>query len=95
MGRPRLFANATERQRAHRQKHRVRLQAPCVYIGDRITLYLGDAHVIAPMLQGIDALITDPPYGTNFDFTQPRRSRQPLQHCSIACSPLGRQYPWR
>jgi site-specific DNA-methyltransferase (adenine-specific) len=78
MGRRRLYATATERQRAHRQKHRLRLQVPCVQIGDRVTLYQGDACAIAPMLQGIDALITDPPYGTNFDFTRPRRSLQPL-----------------
>jgi site-specific DNA-methyltransferase (adenine-specific) len=84
MGRRRLYATPTERQRAHRQRHRARLQAPCVQIGDLVTLYLGDARVIAPSLQGIDALITDPPYGTNFDFTKPRRSRQPLTPCSTA-----------
>jgi 23S rRNA G2445 N2-methylase RlmL len=78
MGRPRLFANATERQRAHRQKHRARLQAPCVQIGDLVTLYHGDARVIAPMLQDIHAVIADPPYGTNYDFTKARQSRQPL-----------------
>jgi site-specific DNA-methyltransferase (adenine-specific)/modification methylase len=83
MGRHRLYANATERQRAHRQKHRMRLPAPCVQIGDLVTLYQGDACAIAPMLQDIDAMITDPPYGTNFDFTKPRRSHQPLQYCSV------------
>ena len=40
-----------------------------------------------PMLQCIDAMITDPPYGTNFDFTKPRRSHQP---CSTADVPAAR-----
>ena len=99
MGRHRVYANATERQRAHRQKHRMRLQAPCVQIGDLVTLYQGDACAIAPMLQGIDALITDPPYGTNFDFTQPRRSHQPLLRCSVpaarwAANVIGDEQPF-
>ena len=64
---------------AHRQKHCVRKQAPCVHIGDRITLYLGDAHVIAPMLQCIDAMITDPPYGTNFDLPNPAAPTSPAR----------------
>jgi DNA modification methylase len=29
----------------------------------RVTLYLGDSLVIAPTLKGVDALISDPPYG--------------------------------
>ena len=86
MGRRRLYATATERQRAHR--HRVRLQAvdaPCVHIGDLLTLYQGDARLIAPTLQGIQALITDPPFGTAFDFTKRRHSTQPLPgYCCAA-----------
>jgi site-specific DNA-methyltransferase (adenine-specific) len=79
MGRRRQYANATERQRAHRQKQRAPLQPSCVQISPTCTLYLGDAHVIAPTLQHIAALITDPPYGVAYDFTKPRRSRRPLQ----------------
>jgi site-specific DNA-methyltransferase (adenine-specific) len=74
MGRHRIHANATERKRANRALHRARLQAPCVQIGALVTLYLGDAHVIAPTLQPIDALVTDPPYGVHFDFTKRRRT---------------------
>jgi len=84
MGRHRIHANATERKRANRALHRARLQAPCVQIGDHVTLYLGDALNIAPTLQPIDALITDPPYGTAYDFTKPRRSRTPLQPLTSA-----------
>ena len=32
----------------------------------RVTLYLGDSLEIAPMLQGVDALISDPPYGIDY-----------------------------
>jgi hypothetical protein len=84
MGRPRLYANDTERQRAHRQLKRQRalqegLPAACRQIGDSVTLYLGDARLIAPTLQGVHALIADPPYGVGFQFTKYRRSRHPLQ----------------
>jgi hypothetical protein len=82
MGRPRLYVNATARQRAHRQKLRHHLQAPCVHLGDLVTLYHGDARVLAPLLTPAHALIADPPYGTAFDFTKDRRSRTPLTSCS-------------
>src|SRR4029450_5909734 len=59
------------------------LQAPCVQIGDLITLYQGDALQIAPLLkQPTHALIADPPYGAAFDFTKKRRSKTSLQPCS-------------
>lgn len=32
----------------------------------RVTLYLGDCLEIAPTLQGVDALISDPPYGIDY-----------------------------
>lgn len=32
----------------------------------RVTLYLGDCREIAPTLQGVDAVISDPPYGMNW-----------------------------
>jgi site-specific DNA-methyltransferase (adenine-specific) len=71
-------------KRAQRQRQRAQvLQVPCVQIGD-CTLYQGDARVIAAGLQHIDALVTDPPYGTNYDFTKVRRSRTPLQLCSTS-----------
>jgi site-specific DNA-methyltransferase (adenine-specific) len=84
MGRHREHANDAARVKAWRDRRRdAALQAPCVRIGGLITLYQGDARVIAPTLRGIAAVITDPPYGTAFDFTKPRRSRQPLQPCSL------------
>lgn len=33
----------------------------------RVTLYLGDCREIAPSLQGVDAIISDPPYGMSWD----------------------------
>lgn len=83
MSRTRVYATNAARQRAYRLRRGAPLTAlqqyPSVQIGELITLYQGDAHVIAPLLRGIDALISDPPYGTQFDFTKPRRSRRPLQ----------------
>jgi DNA modification methylase len=37
--------------------------SPC----GRVTLYLGDCLEIAPTLQGVDAVISDPPYGMNLN----------------------------
>lgn len=42
-------------------------------IGD-CTLYLGDCMEILPMLQGVDTVITDPPYGMKFDTNSKRFS---------------------
>jgi DNA modification methylase len=36
-----------------------------VTIGD-CTLYLGDCREILPTLQGVGAIVTDPPYGINY-----------------------------
>lgn len=36
------------------------------HLGD-CTLYLGDSSEIIPTLDGIDAVVTDPPYGVNYD----------------------------
>jgi len=45
------------------------LASPSCYASScgRVTLYLGDCLEIAPTLQGVDAIITDPPYGMNLD----------------------------
>ena len=40
-------------------------------IGDA-TLYLGDCREIAPTLEGVDAVVSDPPYGMSFN-TDSRR----------------------
>jgi len=45
----------------------------------RVTLYLGDCMAIAPTLQGVDAIISDPPYGMDWStdstrFTSERHS---------------------
>jgi hypothetical protein len=39
------------------------------------TLYRGDAYTIVPTLQGVHALITDPPYGIKFDWLNASRAR--------------------
>ena len=42
------------------------------YQRDGITLYCGDCLEILPELSGVDAVVTDPPYGTknNCDYTR-------------------------
>ena len=62
----------------HRQAQHGLSQIPVVQ-GEGYTVYQGDARAIAPALQGMDAVIADPPYGTAYDFTKPRRSTCPLQ----------------
>jgi site-specific DNA-methyltransferase (adenine-specific) len=95
VGRPHRHANDQARWRETKRNQRRRaaglqpngpvptvqmgaLQVPCVRIGT-CTLYLGDALQLAPLLQGINAVILDPPYGTAYDVTKARRSNNPLQ----------------
>jgi site-specific DNA-methyltransferase (adenine-specific) len=47
-------------------------------IGDA-TIYLGDALEIAPQLNGIDAVVSDPPYGISAKTDNRDRSRRPLK----------------
>ena len=42
------------------------------YQDDAVTIYLGDALEITPALSGIDAVITDPPYGMDYDTNSTR-----------------------
>ena len=44
------------------------------YEEDGITIYCGDCREIAPQLQGIDAVISDPPYGMKLDTDNSRFS---------------------
>ena len=80
IGRAPIHDTNAARQRAYRQRQRAAaLQHHAVQIGDLVTLYCGDALQIAPTLQGIQAVIADPPYGVGFNFRKYRRSRHPLQ----------------
>jgi len=38
------------------------------YQSERVTLYCGDCLSILPHLSGVDAVVTDPPYGCGFDY---------------------------
>ncbi len=53
----------------------------------RVTLYLGDSLAIAPTLESVDAVISDPPYGMSWD-TDSRR----FSHPTITTGP-GRDHP--
>jgi site-specific DNA-methyltransferase (adenine-specific) len=47
----------------------------CVRIGDA-TLYCGDALELLPLLQQATCVISDPPYGTGFDYTKNRNNQR-------------------
>lgn len=36
------------------------------HIADSVTLYLGDCREILPSIEGVDAIVTDPPYGIGY-----------------------------
>jgi DNA modification methylase len=55
----------------------------------RVTLYLGDCLEIAPTLQGVDALISDPPYGIDYN---PQYLRT-TGHSLNGGNPKNREYP--
>lgn len=46
-------------------------------IGDA-TLYLGDCRDVLPTLSGVDAIVTDPPYGINLETNKPSRVGRPF-----------------
>ena len=46
----------------------------------RVTLYLGDCRAIAEHLQGVDAVISDPPYGMDWDTDHTRFVTGPNGH---------------
>lgn len=50
------------------------LAVPSGWASESVTLYLGDCREIAPQLQGVDAVISDPPYGMNLDTDNSRFS---------------------
>jgi len=60
-----------------------------VIIGDA-TLYLGDCMNILPMLDMVDAVITDPPYGIGFDYESYDDTEENLKILINAFVPFGR-----
>jgi len=74
-GRPRLHATATDRTRAYRARKRLKAIAPhivCRQIGD-CTVYCCDWQDIYELLPRHAAVISDPPYAINYDYTKARR----------------------
>lgn len=47
--------------------HRCALADRIETLADGVTLYLGDCREIAPTLSGVDATVSDPPYGINYE----------------------------
>jgi site-specific DNA-methyltransferase (adenine-specific) len=53
----------------------VSLPAALGYASPSATLYLGDCREILPLLSGIEAIVSDPPYGIGFNYAA-KRSRK-------------------
>jgi site-specific DNA-methyltransferase (adenine-specific)/modification methylase len=74
-GRPRLHATATDRTRAYRARKRRAAVAPHVLwrqIG-LCTLYCSDWQTVYALLPRHAAVVTDPPYDADYDYTKARR----------------------
>ena len=49
-------------------------------LAEGVTLYLGDCRQILPTLPKVDAVVTDPPYGVNFDYGANGHDDKPQEH---------------
>lgn len=59
-----------------------------------VTLHLGDCLEILPTLQGIDAVITDPPYGIGVLTNYAQRGRGALAECNDFAPIIGDDKPF-
>lgn len=60
-----------------------------IYQSDRVTLYCGDCLEIMPLLRGVDAIVSDPPYGIGFSYNGGGQSVQvSRKHCRNANKPI-------
>jgi len=55
----------------------------------RVTLYLGDSLVIASLLEGVNAVISDPPFGMNLNTDNSRFSGGNAASVSRRCNGIG------
>jgi DNA modification methylase len=60
-----------------------------VEIGDA-TLYLGDCRDILPTLPQVDAVVTDPPYGIDFEYESYDDTIENWQNLMTAVVPMAR-----
>jgi len=77
VGRPRIYETGTDRTRAYRARKRLAALAShvlCRQIGP-CTLYCSDWQAVYPLLPRHAAVVTDPPYRINYDYTKTRRRR--------------------
>src|SRR5262245_20786272 len=76
MPRSRVHASPAARQRAFRTRKRLAAVAPdvlCRQLGPHCTVYQGDCQAVYPLLPRKAAVVSDPPYPTNYDYTKTRR----------------------
>ena len=63
-----------------------------VHIGDA-TLYLGDCRDILPTLSGVDAVVTDPPYGIDLDYGEYKDTLENWKDLMLEVVPMMRRFP--
>src|SRR5262245_60117422 len=76
-GRPRIHKNRAECDHAYYQRKRLAALAPdavCRTFGS-CTLYCSTWELLYPLLPRDAAVVTDPPYQVNYDYTKTRRRR--------------------
>ena len=61
-----------------------------IYQSERATIYCGDCREIMPMLKGVGAIVSDPPYGINFVYhgNSGRTGSIGAKHCTNAMKPI-------
>ena len=59
-----------------------------IYQSDRATIYCGDCREIMPMLKGVDAIVSDPPYGIAFTYSGSGGGKVSRENCLHKNSPL-------
>jgi site-specific DNA-methyltransferase (adenine-specific) len=71
----------------------VTLPAP-YYQDDFVTIYHGDCYEIAPLIEGVDALITDPPYGVSEECNRGEKGRGFLKRANDFADVIGDSVPF-
>lgn len=60
---------------------------PVTFLDGRVQLYLGDCREILPTLGNVDAVVTDPPYGLNYEGSTTKHGRNGFAYSSFDDTP--------
>jgi site-specific DNA-methyltransferase (adenine-specific)/modification methylase len=65
------------------------MSAPVTFLDGRVTLYLGDCREVLPTLGRVDAVVTDPPYGVDYEGSVTKHGRNGHSYRSFDDSPAN------